>query len=130
MEKQIVALFGEAEKGEYSVPYYLRSVEELADRLGQPPADSRGLYLAVQALLFDRQLFFIRVEEEGYSTNDYLRGFDRLRQQGLSRLAALCLPGVGCKEIIGASSRLGLIDQCLLLISESDLYDYLTFGGG
>lgn len=122
-----VALFGESERGEYGRPHYLRSVEELAEKLGQPPADSIGLHFAIRTLLYKQNLLFFRVEEEGYSLEDYLLGFDLIRSKAVGpQPTALCLPGVGDAEIIDASSRICLLHRSLLLFTESDLYDYLT----
>ena len=126
MSKLTIALFGEAERGEYGTPHYLRSVEELAERLGHPPRDSCGLLFAIRTLLFDQHILFFRVEEEGYSLEDYLIGFDVLRNKQSFKPAALCLPGVGDNEIIDASCRICHMYKSLLLFTEADLYDYLT----
>ena len=126
MSPLTIALFGEAERGEYGLPHYLRSVAELADRLGNPPQDSYGMPFAIRSLLFDQHILFFRVEEEGYSLEDYLIGFDALRAQPNPQPAALCLPGVGDDEIIDASCRICSVHQALLLFTEADLYDYLT----
>lgn len=69
-----MALFGEAEKGEYRLPYVCTSLEQLVDNLGNPPAQSKGLFYAIQALLYRRQLIFFRVQEEGFNLPDYLGG--------------------------------------------------------
>lgn len=126
MPTPTIALFGEAERGEYGTPHFLRDVEELANRLGQPPARSQGLYLAIRTLLYKQHIVFFRVEEEGFSTEDYLIGLNLLRIKTAPQLDALCLPGVGDTEIINVSTRVCMIHQSLLLFSESDLYDFLT----
>lgn len=121
-----IALFGEAERGEYSKLHYLRSVEELRDRLGEPPPESKGVHLAIQTLLQGRELLFCRVEEEGFSHQDYLYGLQTLKTLSDPSPTALCLPGVGNSEIIGASTHVCMVHKSLLIISESDLYDFLT----
>lgn len=39
-----IALFGEAEKGQFEYPYYCENLDQLAEFLGHPPPESRGLY--------------------------------------------------------------------------------------
>ena len=46
-----VALFGEAEKGEFRTAYFCQSLEQLEEALGHPPKESKGLTYAVQALM-------------------------------------------------------------------------------
>lgn len=120
-------MFGEAEKGDFRTAYFCRSLSELVDHLGHPPQGSTGLHYAVQTLLFRHRLVFFRVEEEGFSREDYLLGLEFLeRQQLIADLSAICLPGVGDHEIIEASSPLCSQYNSLLITSEPDLYDYLT----
>jgi hypothetical protein len=127
MWERTVALFGEAEHGEYKTAYFCRSLEELAEQFGQPPEDSIGLHYAVQALLFDYQLIFFRVAEEGYAYADYLEGLHLLENQTLiPNLSAIALPGVGEPAIIDASAPLCHIYHSILITTEADLYDYLT----
>lgn len=127
MKSYTIALFGEAERGEFRVPSVCQSVEQLMDRFGNPPLHSRGIDCAVQALLYHRKLLFFRVREEGYSYEDYLLGLRLLERQTLvSDIEALCLPGVGDAEIIGAIVPICELYHSLLITSEADLYDYLT----
>ncbi len=129
MALELVALFGQAEKGEYRKAHHCRSLDELARTLGHPPAHTYGLYFAIQALMYNHPLIFFRVEEEGYSTNDYMAGLAYLQEQVKAPdLSAIGLPGVGDAEIIDASVPICLRHKSLLLFSESDLYDYLTAG--
>lgn len=125
MEMPIVALFGEAERGEYRVPYTVHSVPQLHDRVGNPPVDSLGIYYAIQALLHDYALLFFRVREEGFSYSDYMHGVKLLEEQ-LTDMAAICLPGVGDSEIIEVMVPVCAHHHSILIISEADLYDYLT----
>ena len=125
MRQQTIALFGEAEKGEYCVPHICQSLEDLIEILGNPPTDSQGLLFAIQALLLNRHLLFFRVEEEGFSKADYMMGLDRLQTEKLP-LTALAMPGVGDSHIIDASLPICMQHKSLLLINEKDFYDYLT----
>lgn len=124
-----VAMFGEAGKGEFQSAYYCRSLHQLSEFLGEPPSkDCRGLDFAIQALLFDRGVVYFRVHEEGFSTQDYLKGFSFLQNKNLfPSIAAICLPGVGNTEIIEATMPVCNIHQSFLVLTEKDLYDYLTF---
>lgn len=124
-----VALFGETERGEFRQPYLLRTLAELALHLGNPPPESRGIDFAVQALMYHYQLIFIRVEEEGFSSGDYIKGLNLLlRATWLDHLEAVCTPGVGDSEIIAATSPLCDKFNSILITSEADLYDYLMAG--
>ena len=122
-----IALFGEAEKGKFNTAYHCESLPQLVDTLGNPPPESRGLYYAVQALLFERNLIFFRVEEEGFSFQDYLLGLRMLENRDLvTDIAAICLPGVGDTEIIDAAVPLCQQHNSIIITTEPDLYDYLT----
>jgi hypothetical protein len=127
MEPYLIALFGEAEKGDFCTGYLCNTLSELADCCGNPPQDSRGLYLAVQALLYRRKILFFRVEEEGYSERDYLLGLQMLReQQKISHIEAIGIPGVGSSKIIEAATPVCQIYHSILLTTEADLFDYMT----
>lgn len=122
-----IALFGEAEKGEFNTAYFCQNLEQLDEFLGNPPPQSRGLYYAVQALLFKRQLIFFRVMEEGFSTQDYLTGVRLLeQQQTISHLDAICIPGVGDPTVLNALQPVCKQYHSILISSEADFYDYLT----
>lgn len=127
MESTRVALFGEAEKGEFRTPYYFESLTQVADYLGNPPPHSQGLLYAVQVLMNDRALIYFRVKEEGFSLQDYFFGLHLLEQNGGQlNLAAICLPGVGNFEIIEAVGPICKICKSVMITSEPDLYDFLT----
>lgn len=122
-----VALFGEAGKGDFRKPYYFESLPELADFMGEPPTrEARGIEFAIQALLYSRGVLFFRVHEEGFSVQDYLRGFSVLEQSTIPQLAAICLPGVGNDEIMNACQSVCQTHKSCLIVTEKDLYDYLT----
>ena len=125
--RKTVALFGESEKGDFQTAYYCETLSQLEECLGHPPEDSRGLHYAVQALMYEMGLIFFRVKEEGFSTKDYLSGLSFLENKALvPELAAVCLPGVGDHKVIEASSPICQLHKSILVISEADLYDYLT----
>ena len=127
MENYMVAMFGEAEKGQFRTAYHCRSLPQLVDYLGNPPPESKGLYYAVQALLYHRDLIFFRVREEGFSLQDYLLGLHLLQtEEWEARISAICLPGVGDSEIMEALTPVCAVHHSILITTEADLYDYLT----
>ncbi len=125
--RHTIFLFGEAEKGDFCTPLLCKSLPQLAETFGNPPEESLGLIYAVQALMFDRELIYFRVKEEGFSISDYMRGIRLLENKEVFReLTAICMPGVGDAEIIDATSPICCLYRSLLITSEKDLYDYLT----
>lgn len=123
-----IALFGEAEKGKYQTAYFCQNLAQLAEYFGNPPPGSLGIYYAVQALLFKRNLIFFRVVEEGYSKQDYFSGLNFLeKQKVISKVDAICTPGVGDKQIIDAIVPVCTLHHSIFITNESDFYDYLTF---
>lgn len=129
--RHTIFLFGEAEKGEFCTPFLCKSLPQLADTFGNPPKESLGLIYAVQALLFQRELIYFRVKEEGFSIPDYMRGIRLLEnKESFQQLTAICMPGVGDAEIIGATSSVCSLYRSLLITTEKDLYDYLTYQQG
>lgn len=126
--ERVVALFGEAEKGKWDTLHFVKGLPELVDMLGNPPPNSQGLFFAIQTLLYEHQLIYFRVQEEGFSKEDYLYGFNALKnRKKMGKIDALCMPGVGDQELIAASLSLCSGNQTQLIITEKDLYDYLTF---
>lgn len=125
--KQTIALFGAAEKGAFKIPYVVRELPQLMDQLGHPPEESEGLFYAVQALLYEREIIYFRVQEEGFSKVDYFTGLKLLEEkEPISKITALCLPGVGDREILNLSRSICQIHKSFLITSQKDLYDYLT----
>ena len=122
--KQIVALFGESEKGSFKTPHRLNHLPQLIDLLGNPPENSEGLFFAIQSILYEREVIFFRVAEEGFSTLDYMNGLKYLREE--KKVHALGLPGVGDPEIFSEFEKLHQIHKSLLITSQKDLYDFLT----
>jgi hypothetical protein len=124
--RHVVALFGEAEKGQFHIPYYLKELPQLVDLLGHPPLESEGLFFAIQSLLFKRELIFFRVENEGFSVADYFNGLKVLEnKEKIKRLHAICLPGVGDAKLLKASQSVCELHRSFLITTEKDLYDYL-----
>lgn len=122
-----IALFGEAERGEFRTAYFCQNLEQLDEFFGNPPASSKGLFYAVQALLFKRNLIYFRVSEEGFSIQDYLTGVTLLeQQQKISQLDAICIPGVGDPQVLNAMQPLCDKFHSILITNEADFYDYLT----
>ena len=125
--KTTIFLFGAAERGELCTPLHLSSLEQVLDLLGNPPENTEGIRYAVQALLYQQNLIYFRVAEEGFSTEDYIQGLRILKQKNLqTSVTAIGMPGVGDEEIIQAAIPICHLYQSLLLVSEKDLYDYLT----
>ncbi len=127
MEALTMALFGEAEKGEYNIPYLCQSLPQLIEYLGSPPPESHGLYYAIQALLYHRKILFFRVQEEGFSLHDYQKGIKILQDHLVyPKLAAICVPGLGDSQTIQIIINLCFLKNSVLITTEADLYDYLT----
>lgn len=125
--KQTIVLFGESEKGAFKTPHILRKLPQLLDLLGNPPEESEGLFFAVQAILYNRDLIYFRVSEEGYSRPDYFTGLKYLEdREKVKKVHALCLPGVGDPQILAASETVCHLHKSLLITNQKDLYDYLT----
>jgi len=126
-KRPAIFLFGEAEKGDFCIPQLCKSLPQLAELFGNPPEDSLGILYAVQALLYKRDLIFFRVKEEGFSFADYMKGIKLLQNKELiSSVSAICMPGVGDAEIIEATHPICTLHKSFLIVSERDLYDYLT----
>lgn len=126
MKIYTIALFGEAEKGDYYAPYSCKNLYQLSEYFGNPPQESKGLYYAIQALLFQRELIFLRIKEEGFSIQDYLYALKSLEGALKENINAFCLPGVGDFEILEAVTPLCKKYHSLLITTEADFYDYLT----
>jgi hypothetical protein len=124
---QRIVLFGEAEKGAFKIPHLVREVPQLMDSLGNPPDESEGLFCAIQALLYKREILYFRVFEEGFSKTDYLAGLKYLTEkEKVKQVTALCLPKVGDPEILEATRDICSLYSSFLITSQKDLFDYLT----
>jgi hypothetical protein len=121
-----IALFGEAEKGEYNKGYYCKELPQLVDIFGNPPENSEGLYYAVQSLLYQFPLIYFRIEEEGGHIEEYLQGMRLLEESPLlASVSAICTPGVGTPEMVDTIVPFCKEHHQLWVISEKDLFDYL-----
>ncbi len=126
--RHTVFLFGEAERGDFCTPIICHSLAQLSDMVGNPPGESRGILYAVQTLMYERELIFYRVKEEGFSVQDYMKGLRLLLNREIpTNLSAICMPGVGDSTIIDASQTVCHLHKSFLIIDEKDLYDYLTY---
>ncbi len=128
MKRDTIALFGEAERGEFKHAYWLYSLPEVLDVLGEPPEHSHGVNLAIQSILYDKSVLYFRVEEEGFSFEDYYFALKFIESQDLvlQRLLGLCAPGVGDCKLLKLLGPVCEKTKSLLIVSESDFYDYLT----
>ncbi len=123
----MIFIFGQAEKGVFCRPTYIKQVPDLFSQFGHPPEHSLGIPFAIQTLLLHKPCIFFRVEEEGYSFNDYLKGLDILKSDWEHmRLDAVGIPGVGSGELIEKAERFCFKKRSLILLSQKDLFDYLT----
>ncbi len=127
MIPQTLALFGEAQKGRFATPLFIHSPKQLMSCVGMPSKTSQGIRLAVEILLHQQRLLFFRVHDEGFSLDDYLRGFYILQHRSpVKKLSALCLPGVGTQSLLQQALTVLHPHGSLLILEKKDLYDYLT----
>lgn len=125
--KHTIALFGASERGHFARPELVRDVNELYMHLGQPPSDSKGLFFAIQALMYERNCLFFRVQEEGFSAREYLAGLKYLETVNIQTpISAICLPGVGDSRLIELGSGVCQKRGSILITTQADLYDILT----
>lgn len=126
-----LALFAEASRGRLHQPQFIRSLPELLNTAGLLKEEKAGLNLAIQALLYQTELLFFRVEEEGFSLSDYFQGLkylETMKPKKLKPFHAICIPGVGSLEVIEKAKKVCQKHKSILVINEKDLYDCLTAG--
>lgn len=122
-----VALFGEAERGDFQLPIACDTLAMLYEYFGNPPFESQGLLAAIEGILLGRKVIYVRVHEEGFSEKDYFCGLEKIEEiMKKERVDALFLPGVGDEKIINTASLLIAAYRSVLLTTEKDLYDYIT----
>lgn len=125
--KPTVLLFGESEKGTLGMPSPCFSLTQLSCLFGEATKEGIGIFYAVQTLLYDKKLLFCRVEEEGWSLADYRKGLCAMRSYPQeSPPQALFLPGVVDPTLIQEAERFCFLYKSVLMVTEKDLYDYLT----
>jgi len=123
-----IALFGESEKGRFHYPYFCYSVEQLADTFGNPPPESQGLELAIQSIMYERDIIFFRVAEEGYSVDDYINSIEILKDTNqVKNLDAICIPKVSDHKILDSFDPICKLHKSLIITTQKDLFDYLIF---
>ncbi len=128
--RQVIALFGEAEKGAFKIPHVLDKLPQLVDLLGNPPEESQGLFFAIQSLLYNRQIIYFRVDEEGFSYPDYFNGLKYLGdREKVKKITAICMPGMGDPTILAATDVICHFHKSFLITNQKDLYDFLTSSG-
>ena len=121
-----IALFGESEKGRFHFPYFCDNLLKLANTLGNPPKESLGLLLAIQAIMYERQIIFFRVQEEGFSSDDYMKGFEILKDKNkIKNLSAVCLPKVGDHIIINSLDPICKLHDSIMITTQKYFFDYL-----
>lgn len=126
MLRHTIFVFGEAEKGDYCIPYICNTPQQLAQYFGNPPLGSRGIESALQALENKRDVIFFRVKEEGFSLEDYEIGLNVLQHnQILGKISAIHMPGVGNETVIKKILPLCDLHGSILVMDECDLFDYL-----
>lgn len=117
--QRVIALFGESEKGQWEKPHLIKGLPELIDLLGNPPPETEGLFFAIQALLYEREVIYFRVQQEGFSKEDYFSGLNILKNKSQTKqLHAICMPGVGNSEIINATNPVCEIHKTHLIITQ------------
>lgn len=120
-----IAFFGETQKGRFCYPYECKSLYQLADTFGNPPDDALALTFAIQALMYDKDIIFFRVQEEGFSIEDYMKGFSILKDINKIKISAICLPKVGSHLIIDSVEPLCKLHKSIIITTQKDLFDYL-----
>lgn len=122
-----IVIFGEAERGEFHTAYFCQNLCQLDEYFGNPPDDSKGIFYAVKALLFHQNLIFIRIPEEGFSSEYYLEGLKLLESGNMiPELTAICTPGLGDERIMNEILTVCAKHRSILITNESDFYDYLS----
>ena len=120
-------IFGQSEKGLFCQPTLCKNILDLLNYFGHPPALTQGLFFATQTLLMQKPCVFFRVEEEGFSLKDYFKGLDILKSSwDTINLHAIGMPGVGNLDVFEKLAPLCQKKRSLILLSERDLFDYLT----
>jgi len=123
---KVIALLGESEIGKFHHPYFFRSLEHLATTLGNPPLNSQGIDFAIQAIMYERDVIFFRVEEEGYSLDDYMKSLKIIKNKKLiKKLDAICIPGLSDKKIISKIDPICKFHRSIIITTQKDLFDYL-----
>ncbi|MBF5050604.1 Uncharacterized protein CLAVI_000215 [Candidatus Clavichlamydia salmonicola] len=122
-----IIIFGESEKGLFETAYLCHSLWDLSKYLGESPPDSKGIDLAIKSLLYDYDVVYFRVKNEGFSVEQYFRCLHFLENEKiLKNVYALSLPGTGDKSILEASRHICNKYKSCLMFNERDLYDFIS----
>jgi hypothetical protein len=125
--KKTIAIFGESKEGPLHTFIHLRSLPHIVESFGNPTETGLGIHLAIQALLFQREVLFYRLEEEGFQKDTYELGCHLLEKHPKKEeLTAIALPGVGDTLILSFAQKVAAPIGALLLITAKDLYDFTT----
>lgn len=100
-------------------------LEELSLVLGEPIEGRSGVKDGIQALLYQYQLMFFRVQQEGLSVEDYYQGFAWIQKSRMP-ITAMKLPGVGSRGLLASANTICLQKGSILVIDEIDFYDFAT----
>jgi hypothetical protein len=124
----MIILFGQAERGRMVTAYPCSTLERLFELFGEPPEGTKGLFFAIQTLLYHEPLLYFRVTEEGISLDEYLHGLQLICQPHfpLQEFRALFLPGVNADCVLEEGYKVCRSKQGLLLVDEADFYDILN----
>ena len=76
--------------------------------------------------MYERQVLFFRVQQEGFSIEDYMMGFSILKdKKKTKKIDAIFLPKVGNPEIIDSIDPICKSQSLIVITTEKDLFDYL-----
>lgn len=82
--------------------------------------------MAIQAMLYKREVLFIKVEEEGFALPHYEAGLTLLKKEPAALdLAAIAIPGVGDPSLLRALHEVCQLHSSLLIFTEKDLFDFI-----
>ncbi len=123
---KLIALFAEAEKGNFDTGVPIYTPSDLLQIFGHPPKEAKGMLMAIQALHYQHPLLIFRVKDEGFSVSDYRSGLNWMEENlEENKLGAICAPGVGSVDILDPLFEFSHRIKALLMTTELDLYDYL-----
>lgn len=116
---EVIALFGQSQRGPRNALIFLPSLSEVYDSLGH---GEEAIQWAIALALLGRKLLFFRVTEEGLNKEEYLAGLNLLSVYGRN-LGALVLPGLSDLDIIGSARDVCKKQGGFLITQEKDFYD-------
>lgn len=126
MKRKSIVIFGESTKGEFLNLFPIRTLPDLSTFLGGPTSSGIGIHMAIQSLLFEKEVLFIKVFEEGYDLDHYSLGLKEIDRNPDLLIDAIALPGAGSNEIVKKASLLAKKKKAFIVLTEKDLYDFMT----